>query len=154
MKLKIEHDMSPCKQQRVEKILRELDGILLPKLSERVNVEAYAKKLAAYAELYYVVEGGRDIANAAVYMNQGKQCFLSSFGVLTEYQRKGAGRKLMQEIVREAGSRGFTEIRLQVLEANQKAVDFYRSRGFSAEEKAGEWIEMRYCISHQPTETT
>ena len=152
MKLKIEHDTSPCKRQRVEKILRELDGILLPKLSERVNVEAYAKKLAAYAELYYVVEGGRDIANAAVYMNQGKQCFLSSFGVLTDYQRKGAGRKLMQEIVREAGSRGFVEIRLRVLEANRKAVDFYRSCGFLEEEKAGGWIEMRYCISHERTD--
>ncbi|MBS4982364.1 MAG: GNAT family N-acetyltransferase [Lachnospiraceae bacterium] len=142
--MKIEHDILPHSTQRLEKILRKLDEELIPKLSERVSVKEYAAKLTVHAEIYYVVEHGEDIANAAVYMNEKGKGFISSFGVLPKYQRIGAGRILMRRILCDAKQKGIEELSLEVFDENERAVRFYYAQGFVAEGKKGKWLRMKY----------
>jgi ribosomal protein S18 acetylase RimI-like enzyme len=50
--------------------------------------------------------------------------------VLPEYQGKGIGTACMKHVLQEAAGRRLP-IRLQVLKANRRAVEFYRRLGFS-----------------------
>lgn len=53
-----------------------------------------------------------------------------NFGVKPEYQRKGAGQRLLRELLFALRSADFTTLWLEVRESNQKARRFYLQNGF------------------------
>mgnify|MGYP000006545118 FL=1 len=142
----IEHVQPPSDSKRLEKILWELDDDIIPKLSERVNIEEYAKKLSANAEVFYVKHGDIDIGNCAVYMNNEETGFISSIAIKKEWQNKGIGNFLWEKIIVLANTRGIRTIELMVNKNNYKAITFYNHLQFTELKMNTEWIGMRYKL--------
>jgi ribosomal protein S18 acetylase RimI-like enzyme len=60
-----------------------------------------------------------------------------------EFQRRGLGELLLEEIYLETKRRGYDKLWLSVWEYNKPAVAFYRKHGFS---QAGDWLwEFESC---------
>lgn len=140
--IKIEYLPPPSNSYRLCKILKELDAAFQPRLSARVDIEQYARKLSENAELFYVVADGEDAANCAVYMNRDKAAFISSFAVKRGMQRMGIGRTLMRAVISEGRRKGVEVIGLDVHECNTSGIHFYLSQKFEKINQCGQWITM------------
>lgn len=67
---------------------------------------------------------------------------IHEFVVDPAFQGKGIGKKLIEEAIRIALSRGRKKIELWVGEKNQKAREFYLHEGFQEKDQRGKWIRM------------
>ena len=141
-KIKTEHLPPPSDAKRLLDFLKESDSMFHPKLSERVDIRQYAEKLSEHAELFYVFADGKDVANCAVYMNQGDTCFISSFAVDQNMQRSGIGTILMQAVIREGIKKNKKSIELDVYVCNHAGICFYISQGFQKKSENGKWMKM------------
>ena len=56
---------------------------------------------------------------------------INELGVLSEYRRRGIGRMIMEDLLRECASRGCDHVSLEVRRSNAPAKNLYRSFGFS-----------------------
>lgn len=59
--------------------------------------------------------------------------YLSRMGVLPELRRRGYGRAIVRECLRQGTRRGFGRVALDVASANDAAIELYRSVGFVPE---------------------
>ena len=92
---------------------------------------------------------------------QGTTAEIVALYVLPSHWRRGIGRQLCLRMVGEARSRGFDEVVLWVLDANQGARRFYDSLGFRPDgetrvflERAdARVLELRYRRATAPTTT-
>lgn len=140
----IEHFSPPSDAERLKKMLEKLNEVLIPKLSDRLDISEYAKKLAKLADVFYAVKDGQDIGNCAVYLNNADYGFISSVAVKEEYHRNGIGKKLLDAVKTSANSKGISLIRLEVSGNNFRALNFYKKMGFDIAEKKGDWIIMQF----------
>jgi ribosomal protein S18 acetylase RimI-like enzyme len=61
---------------------------------------------------------------------RGQTGWIGGMGVIPERRRQGIGRQMMLYLIDRARKNGLTEVRLEVIEANQGAYDLYRQLGF------------------------
>ncbi len=146
-KINIEHFSPPSDEKRIEKILMELDSAIIPKLSGRVNINEYAKKLAHTADIFFVRKEETDIGHCAVYLNNSEFGYISSISVNKEYRRMHIGSKLYKKVDKLAISKGIFTIRLKVFAQNQDALRFYKHMGFEVASIEEEWISMQRRIN-------
>ncbi|TCL59372.1 ribosomal protein S18 acetylase RimI-like enzyme [Kineothrix alysoides] len=139
---RVYHKEPSADLQRLYNFLMKMDSYMVPPLSERVCIKDYAKKLSEYADIFYVQTGEIDCGHCAIYMNQKEESYISSFGVLPEYQGLGAGSLLMQNVLQNATGQGIRKISLEVHKDNKKALRLYSSMGFKSMEIEGEFIKM------------
>ena len=142
----LKHVIPPSESQTIKEFLINIDDVVIPKLSERVELSQYADKLSGLADLFYLLDEQKVVANAAVYLNHEKICYISSFAVLPQYQKMGLGRRLFTAVREETEKRGMERIDLEVYESNEKAERFYRKMGFALVEKKEKWLKMTYII--------
>ena len=86
-----------------------------------------------------------DVVGMALYYTaystwKGKIFFLDDLVVTESCRRFGIGRKLMNEVLKEAALSGVEQIRWQVLEWNTPAIAFYKSLGAELDP---EWITCK-----------
>ncbi len=136
----------------IAKFLGELDNHFTPSLSQRVNIEQYAKKISQYADIFNLWYQGELIGSVAIYLNNKEKGFITSYAIKPDYQKKGCGKKLWEYIVQEADKRGIREIFLDVHKDNHKAQDFYNRLGFMIECIENDWIKMIYIIRSKEEE--
>jgi len=60
---------------------------------------------------------------------RGRQLFLEDLFVRPQFRGRGIAKRLMSEVAQVAIQRGCGELRWEVLDWNQSAIDFYRSMG-------------------------
>lgn len=137
----------PVGQDKAEQVLRIFDTEFDPCLSERVNMQDYAKKLAQNAVWFLVYEQDVIIAHCAVYMNQPKDAFLSSIAVKQEARGKGIGGFLWECVEQEAGQRGICRILLRVMKTNLSGIQFYKNHACDILEDGGGWFMMERKFS-------
>lgn len=142
--IKIEHCPPPGDDKRLYQILNKLDKKMVPSLSSRVDILLYSKKLAAYAELFYVHMEGQDLGNCAVYLNSGMTGFITSIGILPDAQRQGMGKALIREVIKKAAQYKIYQIELEVYTKNTKGIKFYHSIGFEIQRELNDWLHMVY----------
>ena len=140
----IEHVLPPSDSNRLEKLLLELDEVITPKLSSRVKIEEYAKKLSENAELFYVCDEGKDIGNCAIYLNNGEGGYISSIALKKDWQRRGMGSLLWNAVLDCAKAKKIKYIDLMVSQFNSDAIAFYKKLHFEQIEVSDKWIKMRY----------
>lgn len=69
------------------------------------------------------------------YYSEKPLAYIYDLAVLTEYQRKGVGRKLIKFTNEYCKQKGYEEVFVQADEIDDYAIDFYRSTKPTAEEK-------------------
>lgn len=137
----------PVSQTIAEEVLRMFDTEFEPRLSERVNMQDYAKKLAHNAVWFLVYEQDVIVAHCAVYMNQPEDAFISSIAVKQEVRGKGIGGCLWACVEQEAVQRGMCRILLRVMKTNLSGIRFYKDHACSILEDGGGWFMMERRFS-------
>jgi ribosomal protein S18 acetylase RimI-like enzyme len=127
--------------------LRRCDAGFVPPLSVRVDLDAYAAKLAERANRLEIWDHGRLVGLAAYYVDQASGvAFLSNLSVDPSCRGRRLGRDLLHEAVTRAEALGATCMELEVAEGNQAAVGLYAAAGFQARSVAMGVVRMHLTL--------
>ncbi len=97
------------------------------------------EKMSVQKELFFVAEDNGSIIGTVMSGYDGHRGWLYSVAVKSECRRKGVGRQLVDHAVTALSSIGCLKVNLQVRSTNAEVVAFYKTLGFSIEER----ISMR-----------
>lgn len=129
--------------------LAHCDAHFVPPLSGRVDIGAYAAKIAGHAERFEAWAGGALVGMVAAYCNDQSRPagFITSVSVAPERCGEGIATRLLEDCIEHARRAGFTLIRLSVDGGNAGAIRLYERCGFSAEPAQGADIHMTLDLS-------
>lgn len=137
-------------EERIFSFLEINDIYFTPNLSSRVELKAYAKKLANNSiNIFLTNEEGEDIGHAAVYINSGFSSFLTSFCINWSVYNTGASSVLMNKVFISCLERKSNELELEVNKLNVKAIEFYRKHGFYIKKEKSNELLMKKEIKIQ-----
>lgn len=142
-RIEIEHISPPSDTKRIYSTLAEMDMYMIPPISERTDLQTYAKKLANNADIFYARCKDKDCGHCAIYMNQIDKAYISSFGILPEFQNRGIATKLINYAIYELELRGIKEVELEVWKENMKAYRLYAKVGFEELMEGKGFIKMK-----------
>jgi ribosomal-protein-alanine N-acetyltransferase len=125
--------------------LRACDGSFLPALSTRVELEAYAAKIAQFAERTEAWSGMELAGLVAAYANdpERRTAFITSVSVLPTWQGQGLGSRLLLACIERVRGLGFEGIELEVDGRNTAAMQLYRKHGFVVQASHDQTHTMR-----------
>ena len=126
---------------RIRDFLIDIDSIMVPRLSDRVDINDYSKKLAENADTLFVVYHMEDVASCSVYCNS-EVAYISSIAVKKEFQNCGIGYLMMSEIKKHVKEKKISSIRLHVHKKNDKAISLYKKNSFKIIDQENDWIEL------------
>jgi ribosomal protein S18 acetylase RimI-like enzyme len=90
--------------------------------------------------LVYILEKeGRIIGNVTYEIKSQDHVYISGLLILPEFQRKGLGKEVMQNILQEIGN--VTRIDLVTHPDNLKAIHLYKSFGFTIESRKENYFD-------------
>lgn len=120
-------------QRHIYSHLLRSGDLFVPPLPTRVNVEAYATKLALSAERFEAWHANELIGLVAAYMNDPvtKKAFITNVSTEADHQGRGIAGQLLNTCIDHASKRGFKSIELEAAEQNRAALQLYRKMGFS-----------------------
>ena len=90
--------------------------------------------LAVAAKKDHLVIGGLTIYVLQQYYSTKPLAYIYDLAVLTEYQRKGIGQKIINYVTDYCRDKGFEEVYVQADKVDAHAIDFYRKTNPTAEE--------------------
>lgn len=123
--------MNDKSEQRILAFLMKIDASFNPILSTKVDIVSYSKKLSKLANVFFARLDNTDIGIVAFYMNfDSKKAYITSIGVLPEYQKKGVGKYLLDLVVNHTQENNMTYLELEVDSVNTAAIKFYGRNGF------------------------
>jgi len=127
------HTMNRASAAEIAEHLRVCDDAFVPLLSERVDIDVYAGKIAAHAARF---ETWADtlVGLLAVYCNDPERqtAYVTSASVHPAWHRCGIAAELVERCVAHVRERAFGAVELEVDPANTRAVRLYASAGFRA----------------------
>ena len=106
-------------------------------LSKRVDLKAYAIKLADKATHFYAMEGEELIGMNCCYMNDSdnKKAFISLICIRPDFIGKGIGTILTNECEKYAVLKGFAFIECEVHSENLPSLEMYKKMGYVIDRK-------------------
>jgi len=124
--------------------LNRCDELFIPQLSERVNIEAYAKKILANAMRFEAWHEQVLIGLVAAYCNdpEKQSAYITSVSLLPEWQAQGIATRLLDDCVRHVRVTGFDELELEVDQGNLAAIALYKKFGFEPTRCFGPSVSM------------
>lgn len=145
-RIEIEHISPPSDTKRISNTLTEMDMYMVPPISGRTDLQIYAQKLAHNADIFYVRSKNKDCGHCAIYMDQVDKAYISSFGILPEFQKRGVAAKLINYVICELELRGIKEVELEVWKENAKAYGLYLKAGFEELMENKGFVKMKKNI--------
>lgn len=106
-----------------------------PYKENKVETEKYIKKLQSHGYIYLILELATEqpIALIGFYANDkdSNVAYLSCLSILPEYQKKGLGQYLFNQMCFDAKNARMTRLRFEIVKDNMNAMNFYRKNGAS-----------------------
>ncbi len=101
-------------------------------LSSRVDIVAYAGKLAHSAQRFEAWEHNKLVGLVAVYCNapDKRMAFISNVSVLSDWQGKAIASCLLERCINYVSFLGFSSIELEVEKSNRRAIYLYEKCEF------------------------
>ena len=117
---------------RIAAHLRACDASFVPPLSGRVDIAAYAGKIAAAAHCFEAYVGGELAGLVAAYCNAPDTgvAFITTVSVLPAWQGNRIAAQLLEHCIAHVRARGFARLALEVGSGNAAAIGLYRRHGF------------------------
>ena len=130
----IDIHISNMEDEKIEYIKTCDEGFTVS-ICKRNNFKELFDKINDKALFFAAKLEGEIAGYAVMYCNDfdGKQAYITLFGVKVEYQRQYIGTILMTECIRYARAQGMECIRLEVLNQDESVIRFYESCGFEME---------------------
>jgi ribosomal protein S18 acetylase RimI-like enzyme len=129
--------------------LAHCDADFVPPLSGRVDIDAYAAKIAGHAERFEAWVGRELVGMVAAYCNDPSRHagFITSVSIVPERRGEGIASRLLEDCIQYARCARFALIRLNVDRSNAAAIRLYERCGFSAAPAPGSDIPMVLDLS-------
>lgn len=130
---------------QVAEHLSRCDGDFVPPLSDRVDIDAYARKIADRASRFEAWSGGTLVGLVAAYCNdhESRTAYITSVSVLREWAGKGIAASLLGRCIEHAKAAGMRQARLEVASDNASAIRRYASCGFVSSRSSGRFLDMQ-----------
>lgn len=137
--------------EHVARLLRACDAGFVPPLSARVDIDAYAAKLAAQATLVEAWDGDALAGLVAIYCNNHDTgiAYVSNVSVAPSHTRRGIAGRLLREALALAQAAGMRSAQLSVHGANAAAQALYRQHGFMPTGVAGPDLRMELAFTSE-----
>lgn len=135
----------------IAQLLRACDAGFVPPLSTRVDLDAYAAKLAAQATLVEAWDGQRLAGLVALYCNDHATgiAYISNVSVAPDHARRGIASRLLGQALDLARAAGMRHAALRVHGANVAALALYRRHGFTPIDRAGADLQMQRALTSE-----
>ena len=117
-----------------------------PTLSERVDINAYGRKIYQKAVTFEAWKNDELIGLVAAYFNDKASAFITSVSVTENNMQSGVASELLRRCIEYAKELHFREIRLEVYKDNEKAIRFYRKFNFISIEDQNNLLLMRLPV--------
>ncbi|MBI5482378.1 MAG: GNAT family N-acetyltransferase [Deltaproteobacteria bacterium] len=143
--MSVEYQTDVSTPEDVAEHLAACDSSFSPRLSTRVNIEAYAQKLVDRAKRFEAWSGGTVVGLVAAYCNDhvARRAFITSVSVLPTWMGHGIGSELMKRCLAYVAAAGMREVCLEVARTDARAVGLYARSGFVQEpSEAGPLVVM------------
>lgn len=135
---------------QIARLLRACDSGFVPPLSRRVDIDAYAAKLAMHARHAAAWHDGVLVGLVALYCNDPERriAFITSVSVHPGHTRRGIAGRLLDEALAIARAAGMQAVELEVDAGNDAALALYRKHGFGVSGEAGAGqLRMRHALA-------
>lgn len=126
----IHYRTSSASYDEILKHLWSCDNSHIPKLSDRLDIPVYAKKLFEQSVTFEAWSENDLIGLVAAYLNDKKQGFISNVSVSDEHIKKGIATALMQRCINDAVRKRLYTLSLEVSNENNFAINLYTKFGF------------------------
>lgn len=119
---------------QIATLLRRCDSAFIPPLSTRVELDAYAAKIAANALRLEAWHDTEPVALLAMYCNDvaSGTAYITSVSVAPGHARQGIASALLTEARRRAAAVGMRRLALEVDANNHAALRLYQQHGYAS----------------------
>lgn len=117
---------------KLAQFLYKVDRLFPTPLSEKVNIDGYARKLHDSATVCFAEDNGTIVGIVGGYTENviNNTAFISIVGVLPEFNGKGIATKLLSEFIERAKLKRLNAVHLYADKNNSVAVHIYQKLGF------------------------
>ena len=138
------------KAEIAEHLLR-CDGDFIPPLTGRVEIEAYAQKIASKATRFEAWSDGMLVGLVAAYCNDQEKriAYITSVSVLKEWTGKGIAARLMGWCIEHSKVSGMWQIGIEVSSENVPAIKLYEKSGFVAGKADMPFVTMNLYLESE-----
>jgi ribosomal protein S18 acetylase RimI-like enzyme len=138
-------------QEEIWAHLERCDENFSPRLSCKVDIEDYSKKISAKAQTFEAWSGDTLVGLVAAYLNDrgARRGFITNVSVVKAFMGRGIASALLDRCLDRSRQEGMEAIGLEVSMENREAIRFYEKLGFSELERKGETVLMRLTISEK-----
>lgn len=130
----------------VKQYVLKYDNDFYEPLSERVDIDAFAKKVSSYETLFVLFCDKRPVGLIASYFYEPttKIGFITLVHTQNEYRGRHFAMYLLDAVKKYTESIGFNGIDLMVYQDNMSAFNLYSHNGFSVIEEENGRCKMRW----------
>lgn len=127
------------------------DVYFAARLSERVDLSEYARKIHDMAVTVEAWNGESLVGLVAAYMNDpdGCEAYVTNVSVEAAFQGMGVANSLMARCIQHAKEKGLKQIRLEAAVESDRALGLYRRLGFQTSEEAGGLLTMTLVLREE-----
>jgi ribosomal protein S18 acetylase RimI-like enzyme len=128
--------------------LAQCSNSFVPALHERVDLDAYAQKIAGRAVSFEAWDGTELVGLVAAYLNdlESRVAFVTNVSVFPKHQGQGLARQLLGACIEEARARGFATVRLEVSPEAAPALALYERAGFVEIGRSANGLTMQLAL--------
>jgi len=140
----IKYSIGKADKAAIASHLRACDNSFLPPLSQRVNIDDYAIKIAHKAQLFEAWANNELLGLIAAYYSDPDKitAFITNVSVLPGWRNGGIAQRLMENCITNTLELGFIQIELEVNPSNKAAISFYGKHGFIAVRRPDSLLKM------------
>lgn len=127
----MEYRVKTAVSDEIVQHLKACDSAFIPELSQKVNIEEYAVKIADKAHTFEAWEGKELVGLIAVYINfDSLTAFITNVSVLSNYSRAGIGKELLHSCIGFLKNNSIKKVSLEVGISNSAALELYKKFNF------------------------
>lgn len=151
MSKSIEYRINTASPADIAEHLLCCDVDFLPRLSSRVDINDYAKKIASRAMRFEAWLDNSLIGLVAAYCNDQEKriAYITSVSVLKAYTGKGIAAKLIKQCIEHAQVTEMRQISLEVARDNVPAINLYEKNGFVANKANAPYVTMDLYLGRE-----
>lgn len=144
----IEYRFNKASEAGIVAHLEACDADFIPRLSDRVEIIDYAKKIARNAARFEAWSDGNLVGLIAAYCNDQERqiAYITSVSLLRAWTGKGIAAHLLGQCVERVKVSGMRQISLEVAQANTSAIKLYEKSGFTVSNATGPFVGMNLYL--------
>jgi ribosomal protein S18 acetylase RimI-like enzyme len=145
----IEFREGTATQADIQSHLEGCDGNFSPRLSLKVDIGDYSRKISAKAQTFEAWFGNSLVGLVAAYLNDrsARRGFITNVTVAKAFMGRGIASVLLSRCLDRSKQEGMEAIGLEVSFEKREAIHLYEKLGFAELERKGEIVSMELTIN-------